>query len=462
MRALTLALVSSIPAALVFLGCGTGEPMTQGDATPPAGYHPLYVQKIAPLPATPSVIPNGPSAQISRIDVTDPQAVRLYVHLVDSNGTYLTGGANGKWKSAWCRVTEKMDNDTVEVPQYTIREITEANKESYAIALVMDHSGSMGNERALAVQNAADLFFGLKKPEDGVTVVKYDNKTGVEVPLTTSQDELRAHLQKNGLTGFGGSTAILNGIDAGVDQIAATKGFRRKAVLVFTDGMDNSSTVTKEAVVKHALSTGTIVCAIDFGDNIQKNFLREIAEATGGTYHHMYGTNEFARVFEDIYRRLRNYYVIEYTPHDYGAHDVQVRVCLPKDTLISAEAHYDNTPDVGSIALLDVQFDLNKADLKASSKRALNNVVTMMKVFPKMTIEVRGHTDSLNKTGDPDYNKKLSQRRAEAVREAIIKSGVAGERITAVGYGEAKPVADNATEEGRARNRRTEFVIVSR
>lgn len=79
-----------------------------------------------------------------------------------------------------------------------------------------------------------------------------------------------------------------------------------------------------------------------------------------------------------------------------------------------------------------------------------------------MKIELRGHTDAQNKTGDPEYNTKLSQKRADAVKEALVKRGIAADRITAFGYGESRPVADNNTEDGRSLNRRTEFVIISR
>ena len=85
-----------------------------------------------------------------------------------------------------------------------------------------------------------------------------------------------------------------------------------------------------------------------------------------------------------------------------------------------------------------------------------------MNRYPSMTIELRGHTDSNNSTGDPQYNQKLSQARAEAVRDAMIAAGIDGSRISAKGYGESVPVATNDTAEGRQKNRRTEFVILSR
>jgi OOP family OmpA-OmpF porin len=72
---------------------------------------------------------------------------------------------------------------------------------------------------------------------------------------------------------------------------------------------------------------------------------------------------------------------------------------------------------------------------------------------PDFRVEIRGHTDS---KGAADYNQKLSERRAEAVRDYFISKGVPASQMTTKGYGSTKPIADNATEEGRAVNRRIE------
>lgn len=80
-----------------------------------------------------------------------------------------------------------------------------------------------------------------------------------------------------------------------------------------------------------------------------------------------------------------------------------------------------------------------------------------MRAYPAMVIELRGHTDS---TGSAEYNLRLSERRANAVRTELIRRGIQPERIQAIGFGSSQPIADNRTPEGRALNRRTEFVIL--
>jgi outer membrane protein OmpA-like peptidoglycan-associated protein len=103
-----------------------------------------------------------------------------------------------------------------------------------------------------------------------------------------------------------------------------------------------------------------------------------------------------------------------------------------------------------------VYFDFNKATIKPVSFPLLDDVAQAMKDNPKIKVEVQGHTDSV---GDDNYNLKLSQSRAESVRNYLIKKGISSDRMAAKGYGENVPIADNRTKEGRDQNRRVEFVI---
>ena len=83
-----------------------------------------------------------------------------------------------------------------------------------------------------------------------------------------------------------------------------------------------------------------------------------------------------------------------------------------------------------------------------------------MSQYPQTTATVEGHTDSV---GTDAYNQSLSEKRADAVRDVLVNQyGVGGDRLNAVGYGESRPVADNATEEGRAINRRVEAEVEAR
>lgn len=105
-------------------------------------------------------------------------------------------------------------------------------------------------------------------------------------------------------------------------------------------------------------------------------------------------------------------------------------------------------------AVLDIQFDTDKADIKSSYFGSLKTVGEFLKEFPRAKGEISGHTDNV---GSKPYNQKLSERRAENTRKYLVDTfGIAPERIDAKGYGYSKPVASNKTEDGKARNRRIE------
>lgn len=108
-----------------------------------------------------------------------------------------------------------------------------------------------------------------------------------------------------------------------------------------------------------------------------------------------------------------------------------------------------------NVTLDGVNFDGDSARLRPESLAILDNAAATLKEWSGVKVEVAGHTDSVSSDA---YNLKLSQRRAEAVRAYLVKRGVAAERLTAKGYGESAPVADNRTAAGRAKNRRVELV----
>jgi len=108
------------------------------------------------------------------------------------------------------------------------------------------------------------------------------------------------------------------------------------------------------------------------------------------------------------------------------------------------------------LTLSDVLFDFDSATLKSGANKAVNELASFMQEYPKRTIQIEGFTDSI---GSAEYNQNLSQRRAEALKNALMNNGVSGQRIRTIGYGKEYPVASNATEAGKQQNRRVEIII---
>jgi len=111
-----------------------------------------------------------------------------------------------------------------------------------------------------------------------------------------------------------------------------------------------------------------------------------------------------------------------------------------------------------TIVLKNIFFDVNKYDLKEESTIELDNVHMLLRDNPTLKIQINGHTDNVGKLND---NMLLSNNRAQAVVNYLVKKGIAPSRLSYKGFGPNEPVADNATEEGRAQNRRTELKVIS-
>lgn len=111
-----------------------------------------------------------------------------------------------------------------------------------------------------------------------------------------------------------------------------------------------------------------------------------------------------------------------------------------------------------NFTLDNVFFDSGKSTLRAESNKELNELAEYMSLKKTLVIEIAGHTDNV---GAPEANQKLSEDRANAVKQYLVKKGIAAERIVAKGYGDSEPVADNSTTVGKQQNRRTEVRVIA-
>jgi outer membrane protein OmpA-like peptidoglycan-associated protein len=103
-----------------------------------------------------------------------------------------------------------------------------------------------------------------------------------------------------------------------------------------------------------------------------------------------------------------------------------------------------------------LDFETGSATLRPTSAEQLRNIAEIMKAYPKVALKLGGYTDNV---GNPDDNLKLSKLRAQNTMQELVKSGVDAKRLEAEGYGEKFPVADNSTEDGRAKNRRIDILV---
>ena len=116
---------------------------------------------------------------------------------------------------------------------------------------------------------------------------------------------------------------------------------------------------------------------------------------------------------------------------------------------------YDRMMTAGKFITYGITFDVGKSTIKPESMGEINRIVTLMNENPQLKFSVEGHTDS---TGNAASNQTLSEARSKAIVDKLVELGIAPDRLVASGKGQSNPIADNATDEGRAKNRRVEFV----
>jgi len=182
------------------------------------------------------------------------------------------------------------------------------------------------------------------------------------------------------------------------------------------------------------------------------------ALATPGVWHHVaiYMNKALGKVYIDEYRLAATNAVPRGAGHlairsngKYGVFIRDVRIAEGGDD------KYNKIVTEGKFVTHGILFDVNKASIKPESTGALKEIVALMKAHPDLQFEVDGHTDN---DGNPDANLRLSQQRADAVKAALVNMGIDASRLSTKGFGASKPMDTNSTAEGKANNRRVEFV----
>ena len=134
-----------------------------------------------------------------------------------------------------------------------------------------------------------------------------------------------------------------------------------------------------------------------------------------------------------------------------------IKICAIKDIRVNegGKRLYDRIIADGKFVTHGILFDINKSTIKAKSMGTINEIVKLMKEHTDLRFRIEGHTDS---DGEDTYNQKLSEERAASVKSLLVDSGIDASRLETIGYGESKPIDKNTTPEGKANNRRVEFI----
>ncbi len=428
---------------------------------------PIYITSTLPIDSADA---NLIIYDIFRIEIDKyPDTIKLYTRVYDSLGRFITNMADPYRKDStvyFNRVKEQLgrvyNTRDVDIDNFHVREFGAKDSIPYNIVLTVDYSGSMDPILG-AIFEGTELFVGMKFDYDKIGLATFNKDFDVKVPLSQDKNQILTLYRAKRQQGFGLFTAINEAIYSATSMFENTPADVPRVLVIFTDGDENYSKKEVGEIIQKAKDLGVHVFCVAFGYSKDDN-LKSIASYTGGKFYKVYTKEQMVSVFRDIYMSLRFFYYVTYTPPKYwGWHTVYSHLDLPgRDSNLIAEGEYDTSDlwkDVGDEFVRPILFDFNKWGLKDDAKPVIEEIVDAMLSRPKLRLEIQGHTDNV---GSQEYNLTLSDNRAKSVYDAIVKNGIDPARLRYRGFGFSKPVASNSTEEGRTKNRRTQFVVLAK
>jgi len=194
-------------------------------------------------------------------------------------------------------------------PQFELTEVTASSSEGISVALVLDESGSMSGSFQEA-RAAVKIFIGRMSPQDQAAVIKFGSQVVVKQPLTNDTNALINAIDSEFL---GGGTALYDAIYQGVALV--TKASGRKAVLVYTDGVDGASNLSLEEAIAYARAEGVPVYTLGFG-GANRALLQQIADQTGGLFQYVEDASQGGSFYAFLSRLWKSYYILAHASTD--------------------------------------------------------------------------------------------------------------------------------------------------
>ncbi len=403
-----------------------------------------------------------------------PENVEIIAVVRDSTGKFITGLAEpylkeGKnYKDYWTNLTDSCENQKSEIKDFKVREYRKNDTKPFAVSYVLDYSGSMGMEGKQMIQKAIPKILNISKPEDYVSVIIFAESAIVEVSLEKSSDFLAKkrliNLNPNSLKG---GTDIKHGLDSAFQELSKSNDTCQRIIILISDGGDTFNDKKWDDITSQARKLNVKIYSLTLGLSFGgTQLMKKLADISGGKQYQIFSFKEFPYVFADIFLELNNYYSITYSAPDCrNHHKVEPFLKLrEKDNKISTSGYYDKSvfneiDPVGTVSFVNIEFEFGKSDINPQSYPLINQVADFLTENKSYKIRISGHTDDIGKDED---NLKLSQERAEAVKNYIINKRIKPSRIEIVGFGETKPLVPNSNEANRRTNRRTEFEIIEK
>lgn len=349
--------------------------------------------------------------------------------------------------------------------QISVREERKAEKESFAVAFALDHSPSMTMPRAIRMQKAVQQALATFDVNDYASVVKFTSRVSTEVSLSRDKEEVMKSFKVNGINLRSDGTAIYDGAMEALDELSQAQDVSKRILILFTDGEDNSSSATLNDVLARAKELDVRIFPVAYGVSDDAP-LYTMAEKTGGRLHRLHDVYDFDRVFLGIYAALRHSYIVSVRTTKQRNDDMyqgavisaggmsagsvrsaEVMNLMPKSGVEIASLA---STDQSLVLNVDLDYDDESSDVDVSDVPMLDSVATMLIQRSDLALEIASGTDV---TGASAEQVKSAQKRAQVVRDLLIRRGVPPARVQ--GYAGRSQAAPNHRPPGQ----KTTFVI---